>query len=234
MNIPFTSEQTDKLLSFIGYGNLDAPVWFIGMEEGGGGEENLRRRLKFEQIEDLKRAHQILGITKHHFPPFKLQPTWGTMCKIMLVLQGNEPSRDNQRLFQANKLGRFGGKTFLPELLPLPSPGKNKWGYEKLFPDFSKRRDYEDVVRPDRISLLKKIIIEHQPHLTICYGKGDWDHYRLLFPDVSWKKEGPFLQSMHANTFVFLTPHFVSHQMGNVRINLLCEKIISLSKEAAK
>jgi len=36
--------EKNKLLDFIGYGRLDAPVWILGMEEAGGGEENLKIR----------------------------------------------------------------------------------------------------------------------------------------------------------------------------------------------
>ncbi len=46
-------------------GNPDAPVWFIGMEEGGGGEDNLRARLKFEQIEDLKKRGEAQNRLLH-------------------------------------------------------------------------------------------------------------------------------------------------------------------------
>ena len=58
--------ELEHLLDFVGYGRLDAPVWFLGMEEAGGGEDNLRARLKFGTVEDCAEAHRLLGITKHH------------------------------------------------------------------------------------------------------------------------------------------------------------------------
>ncbi len=36
------NNELEQLLNFAGYGRLDAPVWFLGMEEAGGGEDNLR------------------------------------------------------------------------------------------------------------------------------------------------------------------------------------------------
>ncbi len=41
MHGPVSDEELGHLLDFIGYGRLDAPVWFLGMEEAGGGEERL-------------------------------------------------------------------------------------------------------------------------------------------------------------------------------------------------
>ena len=35
---PLTDAELDQLLDFIGYGSLDADVWFLGMEEAGGDE----------------------------------------------------------------------------------------------------------------------------------------------------------------------------------------------------
>lgn len=54
----FTDKETERLLKFIGYGNLKADFWFIGMEEAGGGLDNLKKRLKFENVMDCKEAHK--------------------------------------------------------------------------------------------------------------------------------------------------------------------------------
>jgi hypothetical protein len=36
-----TDTELEHLLNFIGYGKLSADVWFLGMEEGGGGANNI-------------------------------------------------------------------------------------------------------------------------------------------------------------------------------------------------
>ena len=36
-----SDNELDHLLNFIGYGTLDADVWFLGMEEAGGGEAKI-------------------------------------------------------------------------------------------------------------------------------------------------------------------------------------------------
>jgi len=67
MSTRLTDQELFHLLEFIGYGTLDADVWFLGMEEAGGGEDNLRKRLKFKRVEDCAEGHKILGIEKHRW-----------------------------------------------------------------------------------------------------------------------------------------------------------------------
>lgn len=75
MTTPLTDSELDHLLNFIGYGTLDADVWFIGMEEAGGGEDNIRTRLKFRTVEDNAMAHKMLGVTNLHWGKRKIQRT---------------------------------------------------------------------------------------------------------------------------------------------------------------
>ena len=72
MTNPLTDKELEHLLSFIGYGSLDADVWFLGMEEAGGGEANIHTRLNFQTIEDNAEAHKMLGVTNLHWGKRKI------------------------------------------------------------------------------------------------------------------------------------------------------------------
>src|SRR5438552_15646213 len=148
MSARFTTEETAMLLNFVGYGDSNARVWFIGMEEGlprnADVSAALRARLYFEPVEDLYRAHQLLAeadpttdYLKHFIAPYKWQPTWWPMCELMLRLSGRSAvDAHAKRAYMAKRLGRAGDETFLPELLPLPAPDTGQWstlGYDQLF-----------------------------------------------------------------------------------------------------
>ncbi len=122
MTKTLTDTGLEHLLTFIGYGTLDADIWFLGMEEAGGGETNIRTRLKFHPVMDNAEAHKMFGVTYLHWGKRKIQRTWRGMCYIMLCLEGNEPTAENIRAYQAEKLGRYGGNTLLTELMPIPKP----------------------------------------------------------------------------------------------------------------
>ena len=216
MTTAIKDHELEYLLNFVGYGNLDAEVWFLGMEEAGGGESNIRSRLKFRTIEDCAEAHQILGITKHHTGNKIIQKTWRGMCYIMLTLEGKETDRENIRNYQADYLGRFQGNSLLLELMPIPKPSINTWNYEDLFPQFKSRNDYYQTVRPRRINYLQKLFLEHRPKIVIAYGQGikkkNWQAYQDLFGNLEFSKFGQFMIARDTETVVVLTDHFVLPQ----------------------
>ncbi len=212
---PLSDNELIHLLEFVGYGELDAPIWFVGMEEAGGGEDNIRRRLEFRKVEDCAEAHRILGITKHHWGRKVIQRTWRGMCVIMLHLSEVEPTRENIRQYQANSLGRYGGQTLLTELMPIPKSKLTDWGYEDLISHFSSREDYYARIKPKRITYLRSLITNYQPRVVICYGKAYWEDFKTLFPDADFKKNGQFEISLPNRTLAILTDHFTARSMNN-------------------
>ena len=63
----------------------------------------------------------------------------------MLQLEGDEPTTQNIRRYQAERLGRQDGNTLLTELMHIPKPKVHRWCYEELIPRFASseaRRPY--------------------------------------------------------------------------------------------
>lgn len=218
MNTALTNTELEHLLNFIGYGRLNADVWFLGMEEAGGGEANIRARLKFRQVEDCAEAHRILRMTKFHTGKRIIQSTWRGMCYIMLRLEGKPIDRESIRNYQADYLGRFHGNTLLCELLPIPKPRVNAWGYETLIPQFKSAEEYYRVIKPRRVRYLRELIQKHRPKIVVGYGQGSaksyWQAYSELFPNLNFYENGQFLTARDANTIVVLTNHFTSKTMN--------------------
>jgi hypothetical protein len=211
---PLTDEQLDYLLDFIGYGTLAADVWFLGMEEAGGGEDNIHTRLNFQTVEDCAKAHKLLGVTKLHWGKRIIQPTWRGMCYIMLRLQGQEPTRSSIRRYQAEELGRFGGTTLLTELMPIPKPNFSGWAYDKLIPQFSSRSEYYRLVKPRRVRYLRRLIDQRQPKVVIGYGKVFWAEYKALFERFRFLTKEHFEVAFDGTTLVILTRHFTARTMN--------------------
>lgn len=59
-----TAAEFKNICEFLGYGSLNAPVWFLGIEEGGGDVGQLFKRTKWRRTMDCEEAHKDLGITK--------------------------------------------------------------------------------------------------------------------------------------------------------------------------
>lgn len=188
----------DRIEGFIGYGTRNAPVVFIGMEEGAGSNDDLRSGLARRSLFD-----PIVELT----PQVQTQRTWRPMCDLMLRRQGNSaPSLADRQRYQFERLGRAGGDTLLTELMPYPSNNIRVWPY-KEFGRYGDRESYMRDCLARRIDLLRATLSSAPRDLVICYGKGHWPHFRKLF-DGPWVTTGGFEIGRFGASRVVLAPHF--------------------------
>lgn len=205
-----------KIEQFAGYGAIEAPVVFVGMEEGLADSDldfELIRRSRFDkQVMDIQTAHKGMKGAAWFGPQrVKIQWTWRPMCDVMLRRSGIlEPNREQHRDYQANELGRENGETLLLELLPYPHKRSDGWAYSK-YGRFRNRKEYEAQIIPRRQTLIKGLIGRAHRDAVICYGKRNWPHYEELFPGANWRSIGNFRSAKLGSTIVLLTPHFSRH-----------------------
>jgi hypothetical protein len=164
---------------FYGYGNWSARVWFVGMEEGGGGSvAEIARRIDAwwtrgrNELEDLATYHEAIGVTRHIGDHAALQPTWTKIIHVLFGMTGKDASSDLVRKYQARELGRIGGETCLIELLPLPSPNVRRWIYGQCttIPYLANRVSYRERVEPSRVRSIQERIAEHRPRAVVFLG----------------------------------------------------------------
>lgn len=201
---PLSDRELENLLNFVGYGNLRAPIWFIGIEERGS-QESLRYRSTFAKVEDLKNAHIRSGKNKE-WEEVELQPTWKRMCWIILALQGQEMDNILALDYQSKELGRKNGETMLMELLPIAKKKLNSWGLEGVVRQFESLSEYKKKVKPIRIKLLRGLLAEYRPRVVVCYGRW-WTRHKDIFDNLVFHKKGNFLVSVKEGRIVILSDH---------------------------
>jgi len=103
-----------RINKFLGYGNLDSDIWFIGVEEGlaDGTSTDLEKRFKRiedESVVDIQDESDVQGHMKWFLPNSKLQRTWCKLILILLTLKSNNEKITNDRIkeFQRNEFGRL-------------------------------------------------------------------------------------------------------------------------------
>lgn len=166
----------------LGYGNVAAAGWFVGMEEACHCADELPDRLAGGAIEDLDENLRRLEC----YPDLlddepNLQPTWRPLIRAWLVATtGRSPTTAEIRHYQRNQLGRRDADHLLTELLPLPSPGIKRWLYRQLGLE---REAYTKEWVPKRIEFLAEQWrgAPTRPRVALAYGKTYWDHYREIF-----------------------------------------------------
>jgi len=235
LNKPLNTIELEHLINFIGYGRLDADIWFLGFEETGGNENKLRTRLKFEKVVDCAEAQSIIGSSRQNFGNENLQNAGRGICETMLKLEGKNPTQADIENYNADLLGRSEGGTLLCEFMPIPITTSDEWPYKNLIPQYTSRENYYSEVKPLRIELLRSLISQHHPKIIIGYGQTNWPEYQELFHDYSLTPNGPFILGWDANTVVILCDHFgMDGMLGKYDelVALILEN--SLSIETAK
>jgi hypothetical protein len=194
---------------FVGFGNPDAHVLFLGMEEGLSAdvslEDDLAARSGYRKYEDLFKAQTSAGRLMGYFGTDpKSQRTWRPMCHLMLR-RSHVADIDNEKRcrYQADHLGREDGDTLLAELLPYPNPNTDVWPYGERYPNRESMVD-------ERVKLLENAFEKSHFELVVAYGKGNWEHYRRIFEAPQWNANGAFEVGYCRKIKIVLSPHFAT------------------------
>jgi len=171
------------LYNWLGYGNMAAPVWFIGMEEGGAEiwrhnkmtlEDSLNTRSKYGLAMDFRTVWEdYYQIPLETFVQRRGSlTTWHFMAVFLLSLQGAQPTTQAIRdyVFESKHLGHANADHFMAELLPLPRVSHDSMrGYDTIW---SSVKEYKNEVVPQRFELISRTIISNPcVKLLVSYDK---------------------------------------------------------------
>ena len=230
-----TQRLDDALLkkfmrSFFGYGNPRAPVWFVGMEEGGGtcfAEVRKRlscwRRRKSRMLEDVASFHlDFEGPGCKWFrerPP--TQSTWRQLIRSILIGQGLDSDIEAVRQYQKREFARRHGKEACLELLPLPSQSLNAktWKYHNWteIPRLASPGLYRAYYIKKRIPSIRALIMKWRPRAVVFYGATYQRHWEKIsdanfglndFPRVDIKNGTLYILLPHATSRPSATHYF--------------------------
>ena len=179
----------EALVRFLGYGRLDASVWFIGIEEGvgpdtdeGSLERNVRIRSTFDVTMDLRSVQERLG----HPVADTVTQVWRNAARIALGLAGppdetdpdypDLPSSRSAAAWATANLGAAAQSaatgTLVGEVYPLPAKGLDTWPaalYERLF-GFVNEASYRREMGDKRSAMWLEAIRTHKPAVVVIHG----------------------------------------------------------------
>lgn len=195
-----------RLENFWGYGNFNAPVWFVGMEEGlsNGGECYLPARFAAtngKALVDIRRDmfnvkdHMIWFTRREGRSPYRIQPTILFPIALYLYLSlGREPNKYEIRVFQGEQWG--GEAACAIDLMPLPSNStrESAWLYEKYASlGLATRSQYLETYQQNRVRKLREVVRHYKPALVIFYSVT----YREHWQDVADARFRELMPQMH-------------------------------------
>lgn len=219
------AKLTDYCETFLGFGQVNAPIWFVGTEEAGGWTiGDVERRLwawndrRRQSFEDAPVFYPLCGNQRWHGEGAVSQDTWRQLIRMLLIARSQNISARAILDYQRTQWGTLAGNTCLAELLPLPSPSTGDWNYGQWsgLSWLRSRDDYLARVRAGRENELRLRIMTHQPRVVIFYGLELPTDVSLL-PSWSSIASGRFVQAFEdkeillmretANTTFYVTRH---------------------------
>jgi hypothetical protein len=221
------------LHNWLGYGNVNGEIWFIGTEEGGGAEiwrnetqtleSSLTIRSKFSIAMDFKYVWEDLY--KVPLKSFRGASVWSYMAYLLLCMEGKPDSNlIRDYIFDLKKLGSFNSNHFMCELLPLPKRTKNSIeDYKSVWKSVD---DYHREVIPRRFDLIRETITENNSvNIIVSYERLLTEQFLHYFKDktekvTAWEFKNQqyslykIRMANNRNIYLLSTPFF-----GNGRIS---------------
>jgi hypothetical protein len=168
--------------NFFGYGNFASRFWFVGKQEGGGGDiTDAKRRLDAwsklgrPTLADCARFHAEIGWVEINT---KVQPTWGAFIRIVHELTSNRPVQSvhpgEVLRYQRENLGRLHGDNCVIDLLPLATPrvSSEHWNWNRWsnLPWLSNATTFQRWIIPIRIARIRTKLQKLDTVRVIFFG----------------------------------------------------------------
>jgi hypothetical protein len=166
-----------------GYGRWDAPVWFIGLEQGGGDNRTRAKAFQTHQSDglcDCKNFHDAIGEYRWHGlngMEAELQPTWKRLMMLLGAFCGAELNNALLLRYQKELWGREEGQTCAIEIDGLSA--------KSLSDKDANHRRLISKYRFNRIAKIRQKLRHLKPLLVVMYGySGEKRFQKLTSPTL--------------------------------------------------
>jgi len=158
-----------------GYGNWNAPYWFIGLGEAIGPNETVEERaiawceLEQDGLCDCREFHfhELINDKRWHEGNAALQRTWRPLILLLKHLLGHKTDKESLREYQRDHWGMRNDQTCIIELFGLPAPALK--AFMALISGLFSQEEIDRILNK-RIQFIRKKIIDKQPSLVVMYG----------------------------------------------------------------
>jgi hypothetical protein len=188
-----TKDELDQWFSFLGYGHLEAPVWFVGIEPGG---DQTSCGPQSECMRKWNDQHEIRWSPRprEEAPDGRLFTlAWKRPIEILQLASDHEHSPKEDWSWAWRNM-------MTANLAPLPRKGIK----EKINGIYDEK-EYHTKVWGKRVRMLRDIFVDHKSlRVMIIHGKNAWTRYKVkeIFSDTGdWthNPEPPFMHVLVRN-----------------------------------
>lgn len=158
-----------------GYGQWEAPYWFIGPEQGKGREEsddNLKRINAWNQLGktelcDCQKFHKLIGEMDWHKEHPRLQPTWRPLILLLMTILNMPTDNEALRVYQRERWGKSDDETCVIDLSGSAASSYRVKVDRKTF-------------RMERVESIREKIRAHEPKFVVMYGASEARYWNQI------------------------------------------------------
>jgi len=229
----------NRIKNFWGYGNLESPIWIVGMEEGFhsidavSDRKMLERQFSLPIVNGMFDASRPIDIDirdltnlSPFLPNAKIQPTWKFIIALSIFLcEGREPCKEEILDFQRSILAD-GKKNEVAtiELMPLPSPDTSSWLFGYIA-GFETRESYLRTYKKHRTQGLKDLVKKYSPKVVIFYSMNYFSDWVEVIGEVPEKITDQMYFVKIEKTSFCIIPQGTAFGMSYKRVYEYAEKI---------
>ena len=197
----FSEDDFFTLANFFGYGQAEAEVWILGMEEKGDPSQ-MTARLSFEQVMGKEDGIDALGLDVHNFDVLSLNQQGLAISTLLLQFSGKNLDLESatnyfsERLFSADH-----NSLFIP-FYPIPADAALEQDFGNFFPIFKDHATYLSKTAKIRGEFLNEAMAEYKPKLLLAIMKNEGHFPNAFFEPFNLNTQGFFDAGWDTDTVV--------------------------------
>lgn len=188
----FSKNDFYTLSNFVGYGQVEADVWFVVINEKLDAVEELSQRLEFDQVMDKRSALSIFGKNIWDFDQSNLCNEGVGISKLYLRLGKRSITEAlAKKYLQDNLFSNFHNGLFLP-FFPIPENKEIITNFAEIFPNFTSYAKYREKIKKLRLEFFNELLAVNKPKLMVLLGKDQDKAYIELLKGKNLDDHGFF------------------------------------------
>ena len=200
------------LNTFIGWGNPDANVWFVGLEDAGQYDTNANPNDIITEYSAANHPSRFLSITAQRIIKESTgkprTPIYNYMAYVLSRLRIGTNELLNSGVYRDTLLAQ---NHFKMNVRSLALDRTIDWPahYSTLFG--ITHGEYSNLLVEERYPLLRAFHARHRPKFTVCFGSKHWQKFEQMFglPTNQRIELSPYVSyHLREGLFIFLTPFF--------------------------
>ena len=197
----FSEDDFYTLANFFGYGQAEAEVWVMGLEEKGDPNQ-LTTRMAFEQVMGKADGIYSLGLDEQVFDELSLNHQGLAISTLLLQVAGKNLDLESANKYYSERLFSADHNSLYIPFYPIPGDKEMELNFGQFFPLFEDHPTYLNKTAKIRGEFLNEALAEYKPKLLLAIMKTEEGYPQAFFQTFNLTNQGFFDAGWDTDTVV--------------------------------